>query len=97
MQSPNHSEEFYSKLKAQLYETTSWPSKYLFKFIVKSDPDKITKIESNFDNMGAIITSSVSKNGKYTSVSIHVGMTNPEAVIEKYMLIGKEVKDVISL
>jgi hypothetical protein len=24
-------------------------------------------------------------------------MTNPEAVIEKYMLIGKEVKDVISL
>ena len=97
MQSPNHSEEFYSKLKAKLYETTSWPSKYLFKFIVKSDPDKITKIESNFDNMGAIITSSVSKNGKYTSVSIHVGMTNPEAVIEKYMLIGKEVKDVISL
>ena len=97
MQSPNHSEEFYSKLKAQLYETTSWPSKYLFKFIVKSDPDKITKIESNFDNMGAIITISVSKNGKYTSVSIHVEMTNPEAVIEKYMLIGKEVKDVISL
>ena len=97
MQSPNHSEEFYSKLKAQLYETTSWPSKYLFKFIVKSAPDKITKIESNFDNMGAIITSSVSKNGKYTSVSIHVEMTNPEAVIEKYMLIGKEVKDVISL
>ena len=55
------------------------------------------EIESNFDNMGAIITSSVSKNGKYTSVSIHVEMTNPEAVIEKYMLIGKEVKDVISL
>ena len=97
MQSPNHSEEFYSKLKAQLYETTSWPSKYLFKFIVKSDPHKITKIESNFDNMGAIITSSVSKNGKYTSVSIYVEMTSPEAVIDKYMLIGKEVKDVISL
>ena len=97
MQSPNHSKEFYSKLKAQLYETTPWPSKFLFKFIVKSDPDKITKIKSSFDNMGANITSSVSKNGNYTSVSIHVEMTNPEAVIEKYMLIGKEVKDVISL
>ena len=97
MQSPNHSEEFYSKLKAQLYETTSWPSKYLFKFIIKSDPDKISKIEIAFDNMGAIITSSISKNGKYTSVSIHVEMKNPEAVIEKYLQIGKEVKDVISL
>ena len=97
MQSSNHSEEFYSKLKAQLYETTSWPSKYLFKFIIKSDPDKISKIEIAFDNMGAIITSSVSKNCKYTSVTIHVEMKNPEAVIEKYMQIGKEVKDVISL
>ena len=97
MQSPNHSEEFYSKLKAQLYETTSWPSKYLFKFIIKSEPNKISKIETVFDNLGAVITSSASKNGKYTCVSIHVEMKNPEAVIEKYLQIGKEVKDVISL
>ena len=97
MQSPNHSEEFYSKLKAQLYETTSWPSKYLFKFIIKSEPNKISKIETAFDNLGAVITSSASKNGKYTCVSIHVEMKNPEAVIKKYLQIGKEVKDVISL
>ncbi len=97
MQSPNHSEEFYSKLKAQLYETTSWPSKYLFKFIIKSEPNKISKIETAFDNLGAVITSTASKNGKYTCVSIHVEMKNPEAVIEKYLQIGKEVKDVISL
>ena len=97
MQSPNHSEEFYSKLKAQLYETTSWPSKYLFKFIIKSEPNKISKIETVFDNLGAVITSSASKNGKYTCGSIHVEMKNPEAVIEKYLQIGKEVKDVFSL
>ena len=69
----------------------------MFKFIIKSDQDKISKIETAFDNMGAIITSSASKNGKYTSISILVKMINPEAVIEKYLLIGKEVKDVISL
>ena len=97
MYSPNQSEKFYSQLKAQLYKTTSWPSKYMFKFIIKSDQDKISKIETAFDNMGAIITSSASKNGKYTSISILVKMINPEAVIEKYLLIGKEVKDVISL
>ena len=97
MQSSNNPEAFYNKLKAQLYETTNWPSKYLFKFIVKSDPIKIAKIESIFDNTGAVISSATSKNGKYTSVSVHVEMKNPESVISKYQQIGKEVQDVISL
>ena len=97
MQSSNNPEAFYNKLKAQLYETTNWPSKYLFKFIVKSDPIKIAKIESIFDNTGAVINNSASKNGKYTSVSVYVEMKNPESVINKYQQIGKEVQDVISL
>ncbi len=97
MQSANDSKKFYNKLKDQLYETNTWPSKYLFKFIVKSDPLKINKIESVFDNMGAVLSSAASKNGRYTSISIHVEMKNPEAVIKKYQQIGKEVDDVISL
>ena len=97
MKSSNNPETFYNKLKAQLYETTKWPSKYLFKFIVKSDPIKIAKIESVFDNTGAVINHAASKNGKYISVSVHVEMKNPESVINKYRQIGKEVQDVISL
>jgi len=97
MQTQNNSEEFYTKLKAQLYETSSWPSAYLFKFIVTSDQKKIDKIESVFDNMGAVINSTVSKKGTYVSVSINVVMDNPEKVIEKYQQISREVEDVISL
>jgi len=97
MQTQNNSEEFYTKLKAQLYETSSWPSAYLFKFIVTSDQNKIDKIESVFDNMGAVINSTVSKKGTYVSVSINVVMDNPEKVIEKYQQISREVEDVISL
>ena len=97
MQSLNNPEAFYNKLKARLHETTNWPSKYLFKFIVKSDPIKIAKIESVFDNTGAVINHAASKNGKYISVSVHVEMKNPESVINKYRQIGKEVQDVISL
>lgn len=93
----NSSDEFYSKLKTKLQETSSWPSKYLFKFIVKSDPVKISDIESIFNNMGSVITSTPSKKGTYTSVSIHVDMENPEAVIEKYKQVGQSVNDVISL
>ena len=94
--SPN-SEEFYQKLKAQLYDTAQWPSEYLYKFIVISDKEKITQIEDLFNNMGAVIETKESKNGKYTSVSINVSMKNPEAVIDMYKEVAEKVEGVISL
>lgn len=97
MQSSNNSEEFYTKLKSQLYETSSWPTAYLFKFIVTSDQHKVDAIESVFDNLGAVINNTASKKGNYVSISIHVVMKDPEAVIEKYKLISRDVEGVISL
>ncbi|PIA80294.1 hypothetical protein BFR04_16635 [Gaetbulibacter sp. 4G1] len=97
MSTPPNSEEFYEKLKTQLHETTSWPAEYLYKFIVKSDLEKIAKLEAIFDNMGAVITTTESKNGKYTSVSINLLMRNPGAVIEKYKEVAEKVEGVISL
>ena len=97
MQSSNNSEEFYTKLKSQLYETSSLPTAYLFKFIVTSDQHKVDAIESVFDNLGAVINSTASKKGNYVSISIHVVMKDPEAVIEKYKLISRDVEGVISL
>ncbi|MGC1515670.1 MAG: DUF493 family protein [Maribacter sp.] len=92
----NNPKEFYDKLRAQLEETSTWPSTYLYKFIVKSEVDKIEAIHRIFDNMGAVIESKKSKKGKYTSVSITVNLENPDAVIEKYIAVG-EIEGVISL
>ena len=89
--------EFYSKLKVQLTETTSWPSEYLYKFIVMSVDSKISEIEAIFDNTGAVINTKASKNGKYTSVSINVHMENPDAVINKYIEVAENVDGVIAL
>ncbi len=97
MESEKNSEEFYNKLKAQLEETSSWPSEYLYKFIVLTNKAKIVQIHAIFDNLGAVITTKKSKNGKYTSVSVNVRMSNPDAVISKYKQVGKEVEGVISL
>jgi hypothetical protein len=94
--SPN-SDEFYEKLKAQLYDTTSWPSEYLYKFIVKSDVANIAKIEAIFDNMGAVIQTTESKNGNYTSISINILLRDPDVVIEKYKEVAEKVEGVISL
>ncbi|MDV7138970.1 DUF493 family protein [Maribacter sp. TH_r10] len=89
-------EEFYSRLKTQLEESTKWPSLYLYKFIVLTDADKIKQVHGIFNNIGAVIDSKQSKNGKYTSLSIRVNLKNPDAVIAKYKEVG-EIEGVISL
>ena len=90
-------EAFYANLKEQLQNTTLWPSEYLYKFIVISDSQKIAEIEAVFNFLGAVIKTKESSNGKYISISINVRMENPDAVIAKYVEVGKKVEGVISL
>jgi putative lipoic acid-binding regulatory protein len=78
-------EEFYIRLKEELNNTSSWPSEYLYKFIVPTDTKKIEEVENAFDNMGAVIKTQQSKAGKYTSVSVNVTMNCPADVVEKYI------------
>lgn len=97
MNSDKKTEEFYKKLRSQLYETASWPSEYLYKFIVPTDQTKINQIEDLFNNLGAVITTKESGKGTYTSVSINVEMKDPDAVISKYLEVAEKVEGVISL
>ena len=90
-------EEFYAKLRSQLYDTALWPSVYLYKFIVPTSDEKIVGIENIFDNMGAVITTKKSRKGNYTSVSVNVKMQDPDAVIDKYKEVAEKIEGVISL
>lgn len=92
----NKTEEFYVRLKEELSNTSLWPSEYLYKFIVPSDLKKVLEIESAFNNMGAVIKTTQSKTGKYTSVSVDVQMKNPDAVIAKYIEVSG-IEGIISL
>ncbi len=76
--------EFYIKLKATLEETTAFPTKYLYKFIVPTKDDGVKKIENFFDNMGAVITTKESRKGNYTSITILVKLNSADLVIKKY-------------
>lgn len=91
-----NSEEFYARLKQELTDSTLWPSEYLFKFIVPSLPGNVEEVEKSFDNMGAVIETTQSKTGKYTSVSINVKMETPQAVIDKYILLST-IEGIVSL
>lgn len=87
---------FYDRLKAELLKSTTWPSDYLYKFIIPSDPDKIERIGAIFNNTGAVIESKQSRNGKYTSLSVTVNLNDPDEVIAKYREVGR-IEGVISL
>jgi len=88
--------EFYDKLKNSLEETTSFPTNYMFKFIIPTDQEKFKQIENMFNKLGAVIKSKESKNGKFTSLTILVDMNSPDEIINKYKEVGT-VEGVISL
>jgi len=90
------SQAFYARLKRQLQDDTSWPTPYMFKFIVPASLEKIAEIEAVFNNMDAIMNTRDSSKGTYTSVSIRVTMESPDAVVDKYLEVSK-VEGVISL
>lgn len=89
-------EDFYKRLKEELSNSTIWPSEYLFKFIIPSDNHKLAVIESSFDNMGAVIKTNASKNGKYTSISVNTTMKSAQSVIDKYQELSS-IEGIISL
>jgi hypothetical protein len=89
-------EEFYARLKEELNTTSTWPSEYLYKFIVPTDTEKIEEVENAFNNLGAVIQTTQSKTAKYTSISINVMMESPDSVIEKYIQVSN-IEGIISL
>jgi putative lipoic acid-binding regulatory protein len=88
--------DFYEKLKKSLEETTTFPTQYLFKFIIPTEQKKFKEIENVFSNLGAVINSKPSSGGKYTSLSIHVKMNTSDKIIAIYQEVSK-VEGVISL
>jgi putative lipoic acid-binding regulatory protein len=88
--------DFYERLRLELNNNTSWPTKYLFKFIVPNDQYKIDQVENAFNNMGAVIDTKQSKTGKYTSISIQVQMQDAQNIIDKYLEVST-VEGIISL
>ncbi len=90
------SEEFYIKLKASLEDTTTFPTEYLYKFIVPTKDNGIQKIENMFNGLGAVISTKESSKGTYTSVSILVKLASADLVISKYKEVAT-IEGVISL
>lgn len=92
----NKTAEFYERLKTELDNSNTWPAEYLYKFIVPSVADNVARVEKAFDNLGAVIKTTQSKTGKFTSVSVDVTMKSADDVIDKYKEVST-IEGIVSL
>ena len=72
-----------NKFKQKLVETTSFPSVYMFKFIIKSDNRSIALVENLFGAETDILTKE-SEKGKYTSITAKQVVMNVEEILDIY-------------
>ncbi|CAM1373679.1 DUF493 family protein [Tenacibaculum xiamenense] len=89
-------EEFYNKLKVQLEDTTTFPSKYLYKFIVPTTGNQVQEVQDLFNNGGAVINTKKSRTGKYISVSVQITVKSSDEVIQYYRK-AEVIEGIISL
>lgn len=92
----NQRSQFYKKLKKKLKKDTTFPTKYLFKFIVPSSEDRVKEVENLFNHTGAVIDTKSSRTGKFTSVSVLVVMKKADDIIAKYQQ-AEKIEGIISL
>jgi putative lipoic acid-binding regulatory protein len=85
----------YSKLMLRLVKDFTWPSEYMFKFVVPFDAELLNEVKLLFD-AGAKITHKESKNGNYISVTAVQIMDNPDAVIAVYKN-AENIRSIIAL
>lgn len=91
-----NTEEFYDRLKVELDMSNTWPALYLFKFIVPTENDNVKRVELAFDCMGAVIKTTKSKTGKFTSISVDVQVKDSQEIIDKYLEVST-IKGIVSL
>lgn len=85
-------DEKFKSLKKKLDENSTFPLKYMFKFIVPKE--KVQELLPYFET--AEISTKKSKTGKYTSISAIILAFNSDEIIAKYQSIS-HLEGVISL
>jgi len=84
----------YNGLREKLQDT-KFPSLYMFKFIILNDISLLAQVEKlTFDP--TTISSKLSKNGKYISITIKEYKNSIDEIIDVYMK-AEEIEGIISL
>lgn len=96
MKSQSKEASFYHRLHKQLSESSTWPTNYLFKFIIPADSGRKTALLSIFSEINAKISTKKSSGNKYESVSVESVFETPDAIIDIYKKASK-IEGIIQL
>tara|TARA_B100000809_G_scaffold144339_1_gene141933 strand:+ start:23597 stop:23878 length:282 start_codon:yes stop_codon:yes gene_type:complete len=88
--------EFYTKLKESLDAESTYPSEYLFKFIVPTTKEQLSEVKEVFNINGAEVKTKSSKTNKYVSVSVRMDVKSSDEIISLYKAVAT-VEGIISL
>ena len=88
-------EEFLTRLEAQMKLHSSWPSVYMFKFIITDSNRDYAVLRSLFGDESRVFTRH-SSGGKYISVTVKEMMLSAEEVVERYRK-AAEIEGIIAL
>ena len=89
-------DDFYLKFKEELNKVHTFPTSYLFKYVVPADQRIIAQLHAIFEDVKLSVSTRDSKNGNYTSVTIKAAMNDADHVISYYKRIA-EIKGVVAL
>lgn len=88
-------EESVNRLRERLNEVHKWPSIFMYKFILPTDEDKITKLKLIF-NESVEFRQRTSAKGNYTSVTVLEMMLDADSIFDRYKK-ASEIEGIISL
>lgn len=88
-------EEKFNDLKKKLNETQTYPTVYMFKFIMEAEHRKIALVENMFSENAEIYTKDSDK-GNYISITITEVMMSTDEIIAIYIK-ASEIKGVMLL
>lgn len=88
-------EAFYKELKVKLESQHSFPTVYMFKFIVPNDNHKLALVEALFGPESQVGIRK-SKTGKFISVTGKEVMTSADSVIDRYKK-AEQIEGIVSL
>ncbi|PKQ61320.1 hypothetical protein BZG02_16130 [Labilibaculum filiforme] len=77
-------QEKYNKLRYQLMESFSWPSLYMFKFIIPNSDEKVNAIKALFPSETQF-SYKTSKDLKFIGITVKKTMESADAVIDIYI------------
>ncbi len=91
-----NNDEFYSRFHEQLKKSQSWPGRYMFKFILKSNHPDFNKLKDFFKKLKKKISVRSSSKENYISITITVSHISSDEVISIYKKVS-QIKGIIMI